>query len=123
MCKGVKHRFENILNNKISNIDFAIANIISNLLENNYVFHYESPYHNKFNIKYETEDFFKKTDDDSCPICYECIKMDEIVITKCNHNICLKCLNKQLTYTKPYMCIKCCLCRDELKNIVILKSL
>jgi hypothetical protein len=50
----------------------------------------------------ESYEELKKADE--CPVCYECIKSEELMVPGCCHNICTGCFDR---------CDSCPICRDE----------
>ena len=103
----------------INNIDFSIQILITSLATLNYEFKYESKfYENK--IKKNISETNININESYCPICLEDEK--DIIRTNCNHIICNKCFDNQLLHKKPYIPIKCCLCRQFIKEIYITSS-
>ena len=58
--------------------------------------------------------YSEKAEKEECPVCYECLDTNEMIIPDCLHNICTSCC---------YKCDECPLCRaqysDSIKPIVI----
>ena len=63
----------------------------------------------------EKEENEKEEKEEDCPICYDAIKTDKLVITNCKHSFCVPCLSKYLDSVRVKSASNppvCALCRE-----------
>lgn len=114
------------INNEINNNNLllGIQNGIKKLIEYGYGdnFKKESVHHIKNIITYNnlilSEINLEKND--FCPICYDELKIENLIITNCSHNYCKSCFNILIDKRLPYINPICSLCRSD---IISIKSL
>ena len=98
-------------------IDQSINTLLSFLIKSEYEFSYESEDYQKTEIEDKIENSKNLTNDLTCPICLEDNK--NMILTNCNHALCLDCFNNLLSFRKPYRKSKCCMCRENITKIYI----
>ena len=96
----------------------SIEKFIKLLIDNNYKFTRESIYFIKIRKNYiEKEELENKEHDMNCPICFEKLDLENIIINDCKHKLCKNCFDYMYSKLKPYIKIKCCICRRNINDI------